>query len=93
MTDKNPQHKETLQDHLSDSESSDKEVNPLLCTSPEERDYNTIRGSAQATQAALSYTTAHCNPTVERGPEKKPKIKQLPKEKAEDKTTQTKDKH
>ena len=43
--------------------------------------------SAQATQAALSYTMAQCNPTVKRGPERKPKIKPLPKEKVEDKTT------
>ena len=32
---------------------------------------------------------AQCNPTVERGPDRKPKIKPLPKGKAEDKTTQT----
>ena len=32
---------------------------------------------------------AQCNPTVERGPDRKLKIKPLPKEKAEDKTTQT----
>ena len=40
----------------------------------------------------LSYTTAQCNPTVERGPDRKLKIKPLPKEKAEDKTTQTQEK-
>ena len=37
----------------------------------------------------LTNTMAQCNPTVERGPDRKPKIKPLPKEKAEDKTTQT----
>ena len=63
-----------------------------LCTSQEERFYNTIKGSAQATHAVLSYTMAQCNPTVERGPDRKPKIKPLPKEKSEDKTTQTQEK-
>ena len=58
----------------------------------EERHYNTIRGSVQATEAARSYTTAQCNPTVERGPPRKPRIRQLPKDQAQDKTTQTKDK-
>ena len=43
-------------------------------------------------QAALAHTTAKCNPTVERGPAKQPKIKKLPKEQASDKSTQTKDK-
>ena len=79
-------------DYLSDSESSEDEVNPHLCTSQEERVYGTIKGSAQATQAALSHTTMQCNPTVERGPPKQPKIKKLSKEQASDKTTQTKEK-
>ena len=82
----------TPTDYLSDSESSDEELNQHLCTSQEERFYDTIKESAQDTQAALSYTTAQCNPTVERGPDKKSKIKPLPKEKAEDKTTQTQEK-
>ena len=76
-------------DYILDSESSDEELNQHLHTSQEERLYNTIKGSAQATQVALAYTTAQCNPTVERGPDRKPKIKPLPKEKAEDKTTET----
>ena len=63
-----------------------------LCTSPEERLYDTVKGSAQATQVALAYTTAQCNPTVERGPAKQPKIKKLPKEQASDKSMQTKEK-
>ena len=83
---------EDTNDYISDSESSDEELDQCLCTSQEERFYDTIKGSAQATQAALSYTTAQCNPTVERGPDRKPKIKALPKEKAEDKTTQTQEK-
>ena len=79
-------------DYLSDSKSSEDEVNPHLCTSQEERVYGTIKGSTQATQAVLSHTTAQCNPTVERGPPKQPKIKKLSTEQAVDKTTQTKEK-
>ena len=82
----------TQSDYLSDSESSEDEVNPHLWTSQEERVYGTIKGSAQATQAVLSHTTVQCNPTVERGPPKQPKIKKLSKEQASDKTTQTKEK-
>ena len=51
-----------------------------------------IRGSAQATQAALSHSRAQTNPTVERGPPWRPRIKKLPKNKAAEKCTQTKDK-
>ena len=40
-------------DYLSDSESSEDEVNPHLHTSQEERVYGTIKGSAQVTQACL----------------------------------------
>ena len=78
-------------DYLSDSKSSE-EVNPYLRTSQEERVYGTIKGSAQATQAALSHTRVQCNPTVEGGPLKQPKIKKLSKEQAANKHTQTKDK-
>ena len=92
MAEKNPPQKKTSTDYILDSESSDEEVDQCLHTSQEERYYDTIRGSVQATQAALAYTTAQCNPTVEKGPERKPKIKPLPKEKAENKTTQTQDK-
>ena len=67
-------------DHLSDSKSSEEEVNPHLRTSQEERVYGTIKGSAQATQVVLSHTRVQTNPTVERGPPKQPKIKQLSKE-------------
>ena len=88
MAESNPPQKTPI-DYISDSESPDEELNQHLCTSQEERLYDIIKGSAQATQAALAYTTAQCNPTVERGPDRKPKIKPLPKEKGEDKTTQT----
>ena len=79
-------------DYLSDSKSSEEEVNPYLRTSQEERVYGTIKGSTQATQAALSHTTVQCNPMVEKGPSKQHKIKKLSKYQALDKTTQTKEK-
>ena len=92
MAKKKVQKTNAQSDYLSDSKSSEDKVNPYLCTSQEERVYGTIKGSAQATQAALSHTRAQCNPTVERGPLKQPKIKKLSKEQAADKHTQTKDK-
>ena len=79
-------------DYLSDSKSSEDEVNPHLCISQEERVYGTIKGSTQVTQAVLSHTTTQCNPMVERGLPKQPKIKKLSKEQASDKTTQTREK-
>ena len=92
MAEKKAQKTKTQSDYLSDSKSSEDEVNPHLCTSQEERVYGTIKGSMQVTQAALSHTTMQCNPTVERGPPKQPKIKKLSKEQASDKTMQTKEK-
>ena len=92
MVENNPPQKKTPTDYILDSESSDEELDQHQHTSQEERFYDTIKGSAQATRAALLYTTAQCNPTVERGPDRKLKIKPLPKEKAEDKTTQTQEK-
>ena len=77
---------------MSESKSSEDEVNPHLSTSQEERVYGTIKGSTQATQAALSHTTMQSNSMVERGLLKQPKIKKLSKEQASDKTTQTKEK-
>ena len=65
MAENNPPQKKTPIDYISDSESSDEELNQHFHTSQEERYYNTIKGSAHATQAALSYTMAQCNPTVE----------------------------
>ena len=92
MAEKNPEKMRTPSDYLSDSDSSEEEISQHLRTSPEERLYNTVKGSVQATQAALAHTTAQCNPTVERGLVKQPKIKKLPKEQASDKSTQTKEK-
>ena len=53
---------------LSDSDSDNNEINPRLKTSIEERQYNTIPGSAIATQIALSHYRAQAHPIVERGP-------------------------
>ena len=79
-------------DQLSDSDTPDEEADPRLCTSEEERSYGIIRGSAQAMQVTLSHSRSLTNPTVEKGPPQRPKIKKLPKEKAAEKGTQTKDK-
>ena len=68
MVEKNPKNMKIPNDYLSDSDFSEEETRQYLDTSPEERLYNIIKGSAQAMQAALAYTTAQCNPTVERGP-------------------------
>ena len=92
MAEKKVQKTKVQSDYLSDSKSSEDEVNPYLSTSQEERLYGMIKGSAQATQALLSHTRAQSNPMVEKGPPKQPKIKKLSKEQAADKHTQTKDK-
>ena len=92
MAEKKVQKTKVQSDYLSDSDTSEEEVNPLLCTSEEERIYGMIKGSTQATQAALSHTRAQCNPMVERGPPRQPKIKKLSKEQAVEKATQMKDK-
>ena len=82
----------TPSDQLSDSNTPDKEADPRLCISEEERQYGMIKGSAQATQAALSHSRVQTNPTVERGPPRRPKTKKLPRDKAVEKGTQPKDK-
>ena len=92
MAEKNPKKTKAQSDNLSDSDSSEEETSSHLCTSPEERLYDSIKGSAQATQATLAHTTAQCNPTVERGLTKQPKIKKLSKEQASDKSMQMKEK-
>ena len=79
-------------DQLSNSNTLDEEADPRLCTSEEERNYGTLRGSIQATQVALSHSRVQTNPTVERDPPQRPKIKKLPRDKAAEKGTQTKDK-
>ena len=67
--------------YLSDSDSDDNEIDPRLKTSIEERQYNTIPGSAIATQTALSQSRAQVNPTVERDP---PRQKSNPKKSTSD---------
>ena len=92
MVEKKVQETKVQSDYLSDSNTSEEEVDPQLCTSEEERIYRMIKGSTQATQAALSHTRVQSNLTVERGPPRQPKIKKLSKEWAVKKPTQTKDK-
>ena len=92
MAEKNQKKMRIQSDYLSDGDSLEEETSQHLHTSPEKRLYNTIKGSAQAMQATLAHTTAHCNPTVERGLAKQSKIKKLPKEQASDKLTQMKEK-
>ena len=76
--------------YLSDSDSSDdNEINPRLNTSVEERQYNTIPGSAIATHIALSYSRAQANPTVERGPPRqKVKVNQPSTQKTKNKDSE-----
>ena len=90
MAEGNPKSLKSPTEELSESDTSEEEqVNPSFRTSEEERHYGTIHGSALATQIALSHSRAQANPTVERGPSHKVRIKKLPKEKAQDKSTQT----
>ena len=76
---------------LTDSDSSDdNEVNPRFKTSVEERQYNTIPGSATANHIALSYSRAQANPTVERGPQCwKVKVNKLSTDKTKAKSSDT----
>ena len=57
MVEKKPQKTKTQNDYISDSDTSEDEVSPHLRTSQEERLYGTVKGSAQATQAALAHIT------------------------------------
>ena len=81
---------------LTDSDSSDdNEVDSRFKTSVEERQYNTIPGSAIATRIALSYSRAQANPTIEKGPpHQKVKVNKpsTQKTKAKDSEAQSKDK-
>ena len=90
MAEKKIQKTKVQSDQLSDSDTPDEEVDPQLRTSEEERIYGMIRGSTLATQVALSHTRVQTNPTVERGPPWRPKIKKLSKDRAAEKATQTK---
>ena len=90
MPEGNPEKPKNPNRQLNDSDTSDEEPNnPILKTSVEERHYGTIPSLALATQAALSHSRAQANPTVEREPSHRIRVKKLPKEKATDKSTQT----
>ena len=92
MVEKKIQKTKVQSDQLSDSDTPDEEVDLQLRMSEEERIYGMIRGSTLATQAVLLHTRAQSNPTVERGPLRRPKIKKLSKDRAAEKATQMKDK-
>ena len=90
MAEGNPKKTKSPAKQVSDSDTSDEEqINTVLKTSEEERHYRTIPGSALATQIALSHSRVQAILIVERGPSHKVRAKKLPKEKAEDKSTQT----
>ena len=92
MAEKKVQKTKVQSDYLSDSDTSEEEVDPQLCMSEEERIYGMIKGSTQATQVVLSHTRVQSNPMVERGLPRQPKVKKLSKERAVKKAIQTKDK-
>ena len=77
-------------EHISDSDTSDEELVTYPCfpTTVEDRHYGTIPGSALATRAVLSHSTAQTNSTVERYlPHQKTKVKKLHKEKIKNQKT------
>ena len=84
-----PEEHQTCSEQCPKGRRKPKKFNPILRTSEEERHYETMRGSALATQIACSHSRAQANSTVKRGPSHKIRIKKLPKEKSEDKSTQT----
>ena len=79
---------------LTDSDmSDDTEVDPRFKTSVEEREYNTIPGSATATQIALIHSRAQANLTIEHGPPHwKVKVKKSSTDKSKDKNIDAKNK-
>ena len=92
MVEKKPQKIKTQSDYLSDSDSSEDKVSLHLHTSQEKRLYGTVKGLAQVTQVALAHSMAQCNPMVERGLLKQPKIKKTHQGQASEKATQPKEK-
>ena len=58
MVEKKPKKTKIQNDFISDSDTSEDEVSPHLCTSQKERLYGTVKGSVQVTQTALAHTTA-----------------------------------
>ena len=59
MVEKKVQKTKAQSDYLSDSKSSEDEVNLYLCTSQEERVYGTIKGSTQPNYCH-GKTSQHC---------------------------------
>ena len=76
---------------LTDSDTSDDtEVNTRFKTSVEEKEYDTIPGSAIPACIALSCLRVQANPTVGYGPLcQKAKIKNVPTDNVKDKATET----
>ena len=73
-----------------DSDTSEEDtIDPRYVTSIKERQYSTIKGSAIASKIFLSHSCAQANPTFEKGPACRTRIKKLAKDKAVDKFTQT----
>ena len=75
---------------MSDDDTSDEETDPRLRTTPKERDYGTVPGSTQATHAALSYSRAQTNATVERRPPRENRSQNLWQDSTETKTLKEK---
>ena len=94
MTEKKQEEPTNQSKSLTDSDTSDDtEVNPRFKTSVEEREYDTIPGSATATQIVLSHSRAQANPTIEHGPlHQKVKIKKPSTDKTKDKNIPAKNK-
>ena len=68
MAEKKQEEPENQSKSLTDNDmSDDTEVNPRFKTSVEEREYNTIPGSATAIQTACSHSRAQANPSIEHG--------------------------
>ena len=68
MAQRKPSLKKTETEYMSDDDTSDEEIDSQLITMPEEREYGTVPGLAQATQVALAHIRAQTNPTLDRGP-------------------------
>ena len=90
MADRKPIPKKLQQDYISDDETSDEELDPHLRTTPKERHYGTVSGSAQVTQAALSHSRVQANPTVECGLYRHPDTQQSPQQAKETNVTDKK---
>ena len=90
MAQRKPSPKKTETEYMSDDDTSDKEIDPRLGTTPEERDYGTVPGSAQATQAALIHSRAQTNPTMECRPPRENRSQNLQQDSTETKAQKEK---